>query len=70
MDEGVTYTVKRSASRNGYYRVLARGLKEKKFVDLTAANNEDYFYVVSAENEVGESLNSQQAMAKPRRGKK
>lgn len=66
----ITYNVKRAEYRNGPYRVLARGLREKRFVDTGARNGRTYYYVVSAAGEGGEGLDSLQVKAKPAGGRR
>jgi hypothetical protein len=62
-----TYTVKRSTTSGGPYAIVATnittGVTATTFTDNSAANGGTYFYVVSAVNAFGESLNSAQITA-------
>ena len=60
-----TYNVKRSTTSGGPYSVIATGVTSTSYVDMTAGNGTTYYYVVSAENGVGESGNSNEASATP-----
>ena len=57
------YNVKRATYQNGAYTVIARGVDGNTYIDETVevtARGRTYYYVISAENEVGESTNSEQ----------
>jgi Fibronectin type 3 domain-containing protein len=59
------YNVKRSTASGGPYTTIAPGVTATVFTDSTAVNGVTYFYVVSAENAVGESGDSSQVSATP-----
>ncbi len=60
-----SYNVKRATTSGGPYTTIATGVASTGFNDSTAANGTTYFYVVSAVNADGESLDSNQASATP-----
>jgi hypothetical protein len=59
-----TYTVKRSKTSGGPYAIVATnittGVTATTFTDNSVTNGGTYYYVVSAVNAIGESLNSTQ----------
>ena len=59
------FSVKRSTSSGGPYSLLATNLTQATFRDPAVAANTTYYYVVSASNAFGESVNSLQAAARP-----
>ena len=65
--EGATsYNVKRGTSTGGPYTTINPGaVTVTSFTDSTALNGTTYYYVVTAVNGGGESLNSNQALATP-----
>jgi hypothetical protein len=60
-----SYNVKRSLVNNGPYSTIATNVRSTSFADMGLANGTIYYYVVSARNSLGESLNSSQASAVP-----
>jgi hypothetical protein len=60
-----SYTVKRSPTTGGPYAVMATGLTTTTYSDTTVQNGTAYFYVVTANNEDGESAVSNEASATP-----
>lgn len=60
-----SYTVKRSATSEGTYAVVQRGITGTTFTDSTAANGATYFYIVTASNASFESDPSNEANAAP-----
>jgi len=60
-----SYNVKRATVSGGPYSTIATGVTTTSYADTTAVNGTTYFYVVSAVNSAGESLNSNQASATP-----
>ena len=61
-----SYNVKRSLTPGGPYDTLnATGITSTSYVDSTAANGTTYYYVVSAVNSIGESVNSSEVSATP-----
>lgn len=60
-----TYNVKRSTSSSGAYTTIATGVSGTSYVDTGLSNGTTYYYVVSAVNSVGESVNSTQVSAVP-----
>ncbi len=59
-----TYSVKRSLTSGGPYTQVA-SVTSVSYTDSTVSNGTAYFYVVSAVNSGGESVNSSQASASP-----
>jgi uncharacterized repeat protein (TIGR03803 family) len=57
-----SYTVKRRTA-NGSELVVATALTSDSFVDATVTRGEHYYYVVTATNALGESLNSYEVSA-------
>jgi hypothetical protein len=60
-----SYNVKRSLMTGGPYSLLASGVTVTNFTDNTVTNGTTYFYVVSAQNAVGESPNSNEVKLTP-----
>jgi len=61
---GVTgYNIKRSVTAGGPYTALASGIAQTTYTDTGLAAATTYYYVVSATNTSGESVNSAQASA-------
>jgi fibronectin type 3 domain-containing protein len=60
-----TYTVKRSTTAAGPYTVVASGITGTSFSDTGLVNGTPYYYVVSATNEKGESVDSTEISAAP-----
>jgi hypothetical protein len=58
-----TYKVKRSTTNGGPYTVVSGNLATTTFSESGLTPGATYYYVVSAENEAGESANSAQATA-------
>jgi hypothetical protein len=61
----LSYSVKRATTSGGPYTTVAGGIVGTAFADTTAENGVTYFYVVTAANDTGESLPSNQASATP-----
>jgi alpha-L-rhamnosidase len=59
------YNVKRSQVSGGPYMPLANGLSRTTYTDFAVTNGSTYYYVVSATNAAGESLNSAEVAATP-----
>lgn len=55
------YNVKRAATSGGPYALIAAGLTATSFSDVVVAGRDSFYYVVSATNASGESLNSAEA---------
>jgi fibronectin type 3 domain-containing protein len=62
----VTYNVKRATSSGGPYNVIAANTGAIGFTDTTVNNTITYYYVVTAVNASGESVNSIEVNATPR----
>ncbi|MDP5275783.1 glycoside hydrolase family 6 protein [Chengkuizengella axinellae] len=60
-----SYNVKRSTSSGGAYTAIESGLTATNYTDTNVTNDTTYYYVISAENEVGESSNSTEVNATP-----
>ncbi|MEX2382494.1 MAG: hypothetical protein WD490_08925, partial [Opitutales bacterium] len=60
-----TYSVKRSATSGGPYTTVATDLTEIELLDTGLDNATTYYYVVSAENAVGEGADSPEVSAAP-----
>lgn len=58
-----TFTVKRSTTSGGGYTPIATGLTNMAYADTTAVPGVLYFYVVTATDAAGESVNSSEASA-------
>ena len=61
---GTSYNVKRSLINGGPY-VTITNVTATSFTDATVANNQSYYYVVSAMNAAGEGANSAPASTSP-----
>ncbi|MFS1513644.1 hypothetical protein VQL36_14560 [Chengkuizengella sp. SCS-71B] len=57
------YNIKRSTSLEGPYTVVGSGIIETQYIDLEVIHGTTYYYVVSAENNSGESRNSNEVSA-------
>ena len=55
------YILKRSIKSGGPYTIINPGIAGTSFIDRTVSNGVSYYYVVSASNNTGESLNSTEA---------
>ncbi|TVX94524.1 fibronectin type III domain-containing protein [Paenibacillus agilis] len=62
---GKSYTVKRSTSSSGLYQPVASNVTGTTYFDQTVSNDVMYYYVVTANNEAGESANSPEKPIKP-----
>ncbi|RUS47873.1 hypothetical protein ELR57_08525 [Cohnella sp. AR92] len=60
-----SYNVKRATTSGGPYATVATGVTATSYADTGLTNGTTYYYVVSAANAAGESLNSAQASATP-----
>jgi endonuclease I/fibronectin type 3 domain-containing protein len=63
--DATTYKVKRSTSTGGPYTTIASSIVSPGYTDSSVLNETTYFYVVSAVNSGGESINSNEATATP-----
>jgi hypothetical protein len=61
-----SYKVKRSTVSGGPYTTIQSGLTSTSFTNTGLTNGTTYFYVVTAVNSTGESVNSNQASATPK----
>ncbi|HUB86732.1 MAG TPA: NPCBM/NEW2 domain-containing protein, partial [Verrucomicrobiae bacterium] len=59
------YNVKRSTTNGGPYMVIATNIAQTSYLDAGVINGTNYYYVVSAVNDGGESLNSTQVNITP-----
>jgi hypothetical protein len=59
------YNVKRSTVNGGLYTKVAGNVALTNYTDTSLVNGTNYFYVVTATNNAGESANSLQAVATP-----
>ncbi|HXI72657.1 MAG TPA: carbohydrate-binding protein [Verrucomicrobiae bacterium] len=60
-----SYNVKRSTTSGGSYTVIATNVPSSGYTDTGLVNGTTYYYVVSAQNLAGESVNSSQVYAMP-----
>ncbi|MDO7905528.1 hypothetical protein Q5741_03775 [Paenibacillus sp. JX-17] len=60
-----SYTVKRAVSSGGPYTVIASSVTSVNYQDTNVNNGTTYYYVVSTNNEFGESANSPEKSIKP-----
>ncbi|WP_261807985.1 glycoside hydrolase family 6 protein [Paenibacillus sp. N3.4] len=60
-----SYNVKRATSNGGPYTTVATGVSGTSYTNTGLTNGTTYYYVASAVNSAGESLNSAQASAIP-----
>lgn len=61
----IRYNVRRSLTSGGPYSPLASAVKGTSYTDTAVVNGTTYYYVVSAENTLGESGDSSEASATP-----
>ncbi len=59
------YNLKRSTTSGGSYTVIATNVTATGYCDIGLVNGTTYYYVVSAQNPAGESVNSSQVYAMP-----
>ncbi|GGA05073.1 hypothetical protein GCM10008018_58850 [Paenibacillus marchantiophytorum] len=59
------YNIKRSTTIGGPYTTIATSVTQTTYADTTVTNGTTYYYVVTAVNSAGESINSNEASAKP-----
>ncbi|MCM3039146.1 glycoside hydrolase family 6 protein [Paenibacillus motobuensis] len=59
------YNVKRATTSGGPYTTVASGVTATSYTDAGLTNGTPYYYVVSAVNSAGESVNSTQVTATP-----
>ena len=60
-----SYSVKRSLTSGGQYATISANQTGLTYVDNTAVNGTTYYYVVTASNSFGESVNSSEVSATP-----
>ncbi|WP_127586801.1 polysaccharide lyase family 8 super-sandwich domain-containing protein [Paenibacillus koleovorans] len=65
VSDAISYKVKRSTTSGGPYTTVASDVTATTFTNNGLTNSTAYYYVVSAINEVGESVNSSQVSATP-----
>ncbi|GGI46489.1 hypothetical protein GCM10008018_17350 [Paenibacillus marchantiophytorum] len=63
-----SYNVKRATTSGGPYTTVATGVSGTSYSNTGLTNGTTYYYVVSAANSAGESLNSAQVSAMPQAG--
>ena len=63
--DATSYTVKRAETSGGPYTTVDTTVTATTYTDTGLTNGTTYYYVVSASNSAGESLNSAQASATP-----
>ena len=63
-----SYNVKRATTSGGPYSTVAADVTNTNYTNTGLTNGVTYFYVVSAKNTAGESVNSAQASATPTAG--
>ncbi|NEW09338.1 exoglucanase [Paenibacillus sp. SYP-B3998] len=63
-----SYNVKRATTSGGPYTTVATGISGTSYTNTGLTNGTTYYYVVSAANSAGESLNSAQVSAMPQSG--
>ncbi|GAA0136841.1 hypothetical protein YSY43_36820 [Paenibacillus sp. YSY-4.3] len=63
-----SYTVKRATTSGGPYTDVATGVTTTSYTNTGLTNGTTYYYVVSASNSAGSSVNSAQASATPASG--
>lgn len=61
----VSYTIKRSSTNGGPYTTVATGVTATSYTNTNLTNGTTYYYVVSAVNSAGSSVNSLQVSAIP-----
>jgi hypothetical protein len=60
-----SYTVKRATKSGGPYSTVAAGITASSYTDTTVTNGTTYYYVVTATNSAGTSINSPQDSVTP-----
>ena len=63
--DATTYNIKRATTSGGPYTTIKTGQATASYSDTTAVNGTTYYYVVSAVNTGGESVNSGEVKATP-----
>ncbi|MCT4688901.1 hypothetical protein [Vallitalea sp.] len=59
--EGATgYTIRRASTAKGPYNTIAKGITENTYTDTTVVSGQEYYYVVTASNSMGESSYSKE----------
>jgi len=64
-DQAQSYSVKRALVSGGPYTTLVTGLITSSFTDVGLTNGTTYYYVVTATNALGESVNSYEVVSLP-----
>jgi hypothetical protein len=62
------YNLKRSEIAGGPYTSFANSVTDPSYTDITVTNGKTYYYIVTASNSGGESINSNEASATPQGG--
>jgi hypothetical protein len=60
-----SYTIKRATTSGGTYSTVASGITASSYTDKTVTNGTTYYYVVTAVNSAGTSVNSAEDSATP-----
>jgi hypothetical protein len=59
------YNLQRATVSGGPYTTIATGISAASFMDLSAVNGTTFYYILTATNDLGESLASPQVSATP-----
>lgn len=60
-----SYTIKRSTNAGGPYNTIQSNVTDTHYKDTTVINGTQYYYVITAVNQIGESVNSNETTATP-----